>query len=259
MAKRVTHGIDPAKLDQLIHDLGIRVRVWRSTLCPNMTSLESMDHDINCSSCNGNMIDFDPYDSIVLFQQQDLVEAYKLQGTFDIDKVLVSFPAGISLQRMTKVELLDFEDDFYELVQRQEDTATDKLKYKACTVMGIFTIEDGVKVRYHFGTDFDLDVDGNVKWLSTSTHWPDDRKIYTIYYRYHPIFRTIEAVHRDRYSQFNLRPETITTPKKTVDGITYVKLPETWVIMRDYLVNRRNRADAKISPNAFYDPNEDEE
>ena len=56
MAKQLTTGINVVNLDQLVEDLGVRVRVWKSSTCPNMTSLESFDHDPNCPVCDNNMV-----------------------------------------------------------------------------------------------------------------------------------------------------------------------------------------------------------
>lgn len=264
MAKKTTQGVDVDRLDQLIKDLGVRVKVWKSSVCPNVQSLESLDHDVNCTECNNNMIDFDPVDTIAMFQQQDFHESFKVMGTFHVDEVLVSFLSGITLQRFTRVELLDFEEDFFELVQRQDQATTniDVLKYPACRVLGIFAIRNGVRERFHEGADFTLDQDGNIKWVGA--HKPNDREIYTIYYKYRPVYRTIKAVHRERFSQFNTRVDNIKAPKKTIDGKTFVKMPETWVLKRDYLVKRREgdksfgggAQGAPIPPNEYYDPNE---
>jgi len=250
---KLSNGVNPDRLEQLIQDLGIRVRIFKSTICPNMKSLESLDHDINCTVCNNAMIDFAPHNSKAMFQQQDLVDQFKMQGTFFIDEILASFPADETLHRYARVELLDFSEDFFELIQRQVGTATDRLKYSATSVIGVFTVVNNVQDEFFFGTDFELDVNGDLKWISA--HKPADKQVYTIYYRYRPVYRAIKAVHRDRYTQYNIRPEEIVTPKVTIEGRTYVKLPETWILKRDYLVERRDMLNALLSENTFYDPN----
>lgn len=247
MARKTTQGIDVDRLNQEINDLGIRVKVYRSTLCPNMTSLESADHDVNCTICNNMMIDFCPEETTCLFQQQSLAEQFKVQGTFSLDEIMVTFLSGVTLHTYTRVDLLDFKEDFFELIQRQEGTDIDYLKYKACDIIGLFTVASNVLEEYHYGTDFDIDSEGRVRWLSA--HRPADRQIYSIYYKYAPIFRAIKAMHRDRYSQYNLRPNNIKAPKVQINDKTYVKLPETWILKRDYLVERSGE-------NTYYDPNE---
>ena len=255
MAKRITNGIAVDKLDQLILDLGVRVRLYHSTVCPNVKSLETLDHNLNCPICNNNMLDFDPIETIAMFQQQDFHEMFRVQGTFDIDEVLVSFLSGQTLQTFTKLELLDFKEDFFELIQRQifADSDTDLLKYKACEVLGVFIVRNNVKIEFHYGADFLIDVNGSIKWLSTNK--PLDKEVYSIYYRYHPVYRAIKAVHRDRFSQYNLRPGDINAPKKRVGENTYVKLPETWILKKDYLLERRDRNGNLIPINTLYDPN----
>lgn len=245
---RLTLGIDVDRLDQLILDLGVRVRLYKSTLAPNMTSLESMDQDLNDNKSQNNVIDFDCIETLALFQQQSLVEQFKIQGTFHIDEVLITFLSGQTLAPLAKIEVLDFEEDFYELIQRQEGSDIDYLKYNACGIVGLFTYDKTTKdyERYYLGTDFELS-NGNVKWISA--HRPDARQVYSIYYKYHPIYRVQKAVHRDRFSQFNLKTSPLKAPSKTVNGKTFVKMPETWVAKRDYLISGRQK-------NNLYDPNE---
>lgn len=250
---RKSQGIDVDALDQEIKDLGVRVQLYKSTVCPNMKSIESVDHDINCTVCDNNMIDFCAHETLMLIQQQDFKQLFAVQGTFSIDEVMATFLSSQTLQHYAKVVLLDFNEDFFELVQRQQGTNTDRLKYPACTVVGIFTVSGNAKTQYYQGADFEIDVNGSIKW--TGTHKPADKQIYSIYYQYHPVFRAIKAVHRTRYSQYNRRPNEIQAPKKTVGDNTYVRLPETWILKRDYLINRKDVNGGDLPPNSFYDPN----
>lgn len=248
MARKLTQGIDVDRLDQLILDLGVRIRLYKSTLVPSMQSLESMDQDLNDDVSQNNMIDFDCKETTALFQQQDLMKQFQIQGTFHIDEILVSFLSGVTLAPFAKVEVLDFKEDFYELVQRQDGSDVDRLKYKACEVLAVFTYDRASKTidRYHEGVDFQITPDGDIQWIGA--HRPTARHIFSIYYLFHPVYRAVKAVHRDRFSQYNNRVQNIKAPKKTVDGKTYVKLPETWVLKRDYLIEK--------AKNELYDPNE---
>lgn len=265
MSKPVTRGIDVTRLDQLVKDLGVRVRVWKSTTCPNMTSIESFDHDPNCPICENNMIDFDCFETMALFQQQELIEQFKVHGTFSIDEVMATFRVGVSLQTFSRVDLLDFKENFYELVQRQDTPMSgpivDKLKYPACEVNAVFVVRNNQTVRFHHGTDFDLDQNGSIRWLGTNR--PLDREIMSIYYKYHPVFRVTKAVHRDRFSQYNVAKDLANSdiPQnayKVVGDKTYVKLPETWILRRDYLLDRKDKATGQVlRRNDDYDPNED--
>lgn len=250
-------GINPDAVDQLVKDLGVRVRVYKSTICPNMTSLESVDHDINCKACNNSMIDFCPKDTLAMFQQQDLQQQFKMQGTFHLDECMVSFLSGVTLQQYSRVDLLDFKEDFFELIQRQEGTNIDRLKYPSCEVLGLFTVSNNITTQYFYGADFVFDINGDIEWIGA--HKPADRQIYSIYYKYHPIYRAIKAVHRDRFSQWNLRPEDIDAPHLIgPDKKCYVKLPECWILKRDYLVERRDMSLNLLSANTLYDPNEEQ-
>lgn len=263
MPKRLTDGIDVGQLNQEIQDLGVRIRVWRATLCPNIkTSLESMDHDINCTVCNKNMIDFGCFESIGMIQQQDLVEQFKITGTFSMDEVLMTFLSDVTLHMFAKIQILDFTEDFFELIQRQDTVSVpspqpqvDRLKYAACEILAVFTVTDNVKTEYYEGVDFEINMNGDIQWIGA--HKPADRKIYSIYYKHHPVFRAVRALHRNRWSQFNLRPGNLdpAIPQKTVDDRTYVKLPDAWILKRDYLIERRDVQQALLADDKFYDPN----
>lgn len=250
---RLTNGINPDKLNQEINELGVRVRLYKSTICSNMKSLESMDHDINCTVCNNNMIDFDCKETTALLQQQDLTQQFKTQGTFSLDETMATFLSGETLQHYARVDLLDFKEDFFELIQRQVGTSTDRLKYSACTVLGVFVIRSNTKIRFYQGADFELDINGDITWLGSNK--PNDEEIYSIYYQFHPIFRAVKAVHRTRYSQYNLKSQQLQSPSTTVGDKTYVKLPETWILKRDYLVERRDVLNALLLGNTYYPPN----
>lgn len=253
--KKITQGIDVDRLDRIVEDLGVRIHLYKSTLIPSMKSLESMDQDLNESISNHNMLDFDCIETIALFQQQTLMKQFELTGTYDIDEVLITFKSGQTLAPLSKIEVLDFREDFYELIPRQEGTSTDLLKYPACNIIGAFSMPSSNTIeRFYQDTDFEIDKNGNINWIGT--HKPNDRQIYSIYYKYHPVYRAIKAVHRDRFSQYNMRPASIKAPKKTIDFKTFVKLPETWVIKRDYLLDRRDINGNLLVKNTNYDPNE---
>jgi len=159
------------------------------------------------------------------------------------------------LQMFSRIELIDFAEDFYELIVRQEGTDIDRLKYPACEVLGLFVkAGSNTAERFHYGTDFVLDVNGDVQWIGA--HVPSDRQIYSIYYRHHPVYRAIKAVHIDRYSQDNHKKSNIEGPTKTVGANTYVKMPEAWILKRDYLLERRDLSGSLLTPNVDYDPND---
>lgn len=253
MARRLTQGMPVDRLDQLVKDLGVRIKLFKSTIVPDVQSLESMDQDLNSKVGENNFLDFDCFETVALFQQQNLMKQFDIQGTFHIDEVLVTFLSGQTLAPGAKIELLDFEEDFYELVQRQEGQDFDVLKYPACDILAVFTSTSTTTERFYKGADFQVDQNGNIEW--TGIHKPTDRQVYTIYYKYHPVYRALKAVHRDRFSQYNNRPGEIKAPKQQPgDGNTYVKMPETWVIKRDYLIRRRD-LDGNILENTYYDPN----
>ena len=104
---------------------------------------------------------------------------------YDVDGSLYA------MMRAAKVEILDFKEEFYELIQKQDNLTTnvDKLKYPACEVTAVFVIRNNQKERFYQGADFDLDLNGSIVWKGS--HIPNDREIYTIYYKYSLFFQKV--------------------------------------------------------------------
>src|SRR5690606_8578312 len=121
--------------DRLIEQKGVNVKVYRTSYCPNVKSVDGAEHEIDCNLCNGSgFIDRNPVCVKAFFQNQELERMLDQSGQHDGNSVLVTFPIGVELQYFTLVELLDFTDIYFQRVMRKEGSDTDVLKYKACRV-----------------------------------------------------------------------------------------------------------------------------
>lgn len=233
--------LNPIQFDQMIKQQGVRVKVYRSVLCPRVKSIDGAEHDITCPLCRSNQfIDTSPIDTMAFISSQTLEKPMQPEGYVDHASAKATFLQGISLQYFALIEVPDFQDTFYERVKRSRGPL-DVLKYKALQV-NLIVDEDGQK--YYSGNDFNLDQDGNVRWIVSKG--PDAAKIYSIHYTITLQFRAVHAMHVNRFAQ-------------TVAGnsITFSKMQEEWGIEKVYLADRKDYAGNPLAPNRIGDPDEE--
>jgi hypothetical protein len=164
--------LKPDEFDRLIKQKGVIARVFRTTYCPNVKSVDGAEHEIDCTICNGSgFIDLDPICCHVFIQTQELDKLPNIEGFVDGNTVLITFPIGVEIQYFTKIELHDFTDIFPQRVLRKRGDLTDVLKYSACRV-NLLIGKDGT--RYYDGIDFRLDLNGNIRWQN-----PGDQQLAT--------------------------------------------------------------------------------
>jgi hypothetical protein len=240
--KRVDFRLED--FDLFIKQKGIRVKVYRSLLCPNVKSIDSAEHEIDCPLCLGmQFIDVNPIDCWAAPQSDDLKKKQFSEGLYDKNMITLTFERGIDLQYFTLVELCDFTDIFFERVKRQRGQ-TDVLKYKA-TCVNVLVDSEG-KQHYN-GQDFDLDPNGSIKWRVDKG--PESGSIYSVHYHMRKQYRAVEAQHVDRYTQV--------LNKNNGGKIEMLKLYEEWKLQKEYFVERKDLKGNPLSPNLIRDEDED--
>lgn len=158
----------PEAFDRLIGQKGVIAKVYRTLYCPNVKSVDGAEHEIDCKVCNGSgFLDVDPICVPVYIQTQELNELPNVEGMFDGNTILITFPIGVEVQYFTKIELHDFTDVFPQRVLRKKGSLIDVLKYPACNVNVLVQTDGETLTRYYQGIDFTLDLNGNVKWLTS--------------------------------------------------------------------------------------------
>jgi hypothetical protein len=240
--------LSPADFDNLLDQKGVRVNVFRTMFCPNVKSIDGAEHNINCTICNGSgFLDARPICTRAFIQNQALEKLPFVEGMVDGNSVAATFPVGVELQYFTLVTLTDFTEPYFQRVKRQEGSL-DVLKYQACRVH--LCIDENGK-EYFQDSDFALDVNGSVVWKVNKG--PDTDIIYSIHYESAVQFRATRAMHSNRFTQV----------LNQVSGqATFVKLPEQWLLTKEFLVKRVDKDNNEILPNKIHpktDPDEPEE
>lgn len=213
--------------DKLIEQQGVNFKVFRTSYCPNVKSVDGGEHEIDCALCNGSgFIDADHICVKGFIQNQELERMLDNQGgQFDGNSVLITFPIGVELQYFTRVELVDFTDIYFQRVLRKPGSNVDILKYKACRVN---FVKDKNGVDYYQDQDYKLDANGNILWLDRK---PVDNLIYTIHYECHVQYRATKAMHVSRFTQYKGPGEV---------DVEMLKYPEQWLCTKEFMLRRRD-------------------
>lgn len=230
--------LDPLHFEELIKNRGLRWKHERATPCPNVTSLETNDHDPNCRACENGMIFYSPTEVHGVFQGNKLERMYEIQGSWDVGEAIVTFSAyaddddgnpgkgdAVDLQHFDKLTCLDYQFRFQELVEHSL-TGPDRLRYPAQTVEYLSTKDK----QFYLDQDFVIDANGYIQWLGQNRpghdQLNDQGEIYTIAYCAQPVFYVVQLIHEIRAS-------------KAVDQMTglstAIRLPQQVLIRRDYL------------------------
>lgn len=226
-------NLSPEKHDALVLNQGVRIKIYRSSLCPNVKSIDGAEHEIDCPLCHGaQFVDRYPLDSWAFIQAQALEKPHFTEGQYDGNSVYATFLQGVELQYFTLIELCDFTETFYERIQRSSGPV-DHVRYRA-TRINLLMDSDGVE--YFEGSHFNIDINGNIRWKAGKG--PSAEKIYTLNYSTKVRFRAEKAMHSNRFAQIEVS-----------GGVEMVKMNEQWQLAKDYLVERKDLSGNLIEPN----------
>lgn len=227
--------------DTLIKQQGVRVKVYRTMLCPNVKSIDGSEHEIDCKVCRGSgFVDLRPIDTWAFIQSQELEKLVNPEGLVDGNSVAATFLRDIELQYFTLVEICDHTDVFFERIKRQAGDV-DVLKYQAKCVNAVVD-QDGKE--YFPQIDFTLDPNGSIRWKEDRA--PGAGTIYSVHYEMTLKFRAVRALHVNRFGQ-----------KIESQNIEMVKMPEQWMLQKVFFVDRTDRNGNALAPNLIRDPDED--
>lgn len=234
-------SMDPERFDKMISQQGCRVRVYRTLFCPNTKTVDSAEHDIDCQvkGCNGSgFLDLYPIETMASLYSQTMDKNGAPEGYIEGNQAYATFLQGIELQYFTLVELMDFTEIYFERVLRSNGNK-DVLKYSAKRVN---VLVDQHGTEYYQAIDFILDMNGDVEWLNQRT--PATNTIYSIHYEAAVQFRATKAVKVNRFLQVK--------DAENPGNVAFVKMPENWVLTKEYLVKRSDVNGNEIFPNRLY-------
>ena len=118
------------------------------------------------------------------------------------------------------------------------DNPDDNLKYDCKRVNVII---DKAGRQYHQDINFRLTPQGNVRWFGTDQ--PDAQTIYTVHYESVIQYRAISAMHINRFAQ---------VPDRSTGLVAQVKMPEQWMLQKEFLIIRRDKYGDEIQKTGIY-------
>ena len=239
--KKLPVSVNYKELNNLVHSLGVKCKVYKTVMCPNIKSIDGAEHKINCPLCHGKgLVDLDPIDTYVGFVSQTKDKQWNpanIGSTWEEGSVMGTFISGVELTYYTLVELPDFSMPFSQVVQRQPG-GIDRLRYKATSVN---LVVDSNGNTYKIDSDFKID-NGLIKWESGKG--PAAKQIYSIHYNCLTQYRAMNAIHQGRYSTYSIKQSTISN----------VSLNENWRMRLEYLVDVTGNNN-EVVENKIFEPN----
>ena len=135
-------------------------------------------------------------------------------------------------------------DIVFSFIQGRDDvtvfSAQDNLKYDCKRVNVII---DKTGTQYHQDIDFRLSPQGNILWATPNTPRPADGTIYTVHYESVIQYRATSAMHINRFAQ---------VPDRSTGLVAQVKMPEQWMLQKEFLIVRRDEYGNEIKKTGIY-------
>ena len=118
--------------------------------------------------------------------------------------------------------------------------AIDNLKYDCARVNVII---DKTGKQYFQDHQFRLNPQGNIVWTGAVGDVPGDTDIYTVHYESVIQYRAISAMHINRFAQ---------VPDRSTGKVAQVKMPEQWMLQKEFLIIRRDKYGNEIGNTGIY-------
>ena len=236
---------DPDWFNAHVANHGVRVRLEKTTICPNMIgNVDAQHHVPDCPLCENGFYHYDPVEFWAVFQQNALIKNWLREGIFDPGQALITFPTVLEnnvdlyVYYFDRITLLDQKERFYQVINKSHGDM-DILRYKALQTMIVI---DRSGFRYTEGDQFNIDEFGNIVWVPGKKRpsWNEEEGIgeaFSVTYLFRPVYRILNLMHEGRYSQ-------VLVP----GGTTSSRLPQTVLIKKDYYLTKRDLSGMPFKP-----------
>lgn len=224
--------------NQILQNRGIRFIHKIAVPCPNMTSINSNNHDPQCPFCDNSQLLHLPGKEIWgVFTSNTLEKMFEVQGVWEIGTAVVTFPVEFNdggqaeFNTFDHLECPDFLVRLNDL-KEFEPTTNDrqKLRYPIVEICHMTSVRSGVLFVYAEGVDFII-TDGEIEWLTGKKPSfdiaNDIGEVLSITYTAHPVYAVLNLMHELRVTQ----EFDATTGEKIAR-----RLPQQVLVKRDFLV-----------------------
>ena len=160
--------------EELLKNRGLRFIHRRATPCPNLATLNDRGHDPNCNLCQDGFLHYGDREITGVFYGDTLEKLYEIQGEWEIGQAIITFPAEYDtgeqadFNTFDQLEIPDFTMRLWELKEfKVSADGEQRLRYPVINTDFVATIDRATDtlVEFEEGVDFEVTVDGNIKWL----------------------------------------------------------------------------------------------
>lgn len=231
-------SIKGASFDQLLQNRGIRFVHHKAIPCPNIGSTQNDAHQPDCPFCDDSgIIYYDQQEIYGIFTGNSIEKTFEAHGVWEVGTAVVTLPTTYpdgttqaDFNTYDRLEIPDFEVRLWELKEFEQRTGNmETLRYPVTKVEFASSIVNGVQKFYQVGIDFNIDVDGNIVWVSGKQPAYDSvsEKGEVIAWAYfaHPVYVVVQTLRELRITQ-----EVINGQKMTK------RLPQQVLVKRDFMV-----------------------
>lgn len=221
--------------DQILQNRGIRFIHKIAIPCPNMTSINSNNHDPNCEFCdNSQILHLSGKEVWGVFGSNTLEKMFEIQGVWEVGTAAITFPTlfpdGTSADFNT-FDHLECPDFIVRLndIKEYEPTSNkrQKLRYKIVNMCHMTSVRNGSLYVYEDGVDFTI-VEGEISWLLGKEPSYNDSsligEVLSITYTAHPVYAVLNMMHEMRVTQEFIGGQKIAK-----------RLPQQVLVKRDFL------------------------
>ena len=221
--------------DQILQNRGIRFIHRIAVPCPNMTSINSNNHDPNCEFCdNSQILHLSGKEIWGVFGSNTLEKMFEIQGVWEVGTAAITFPTlfpdGLSADFNTfdHLECPDFIVRLNDLKEYEPTSnGRQKLRYRIVDMCHMTSVRNDSLYVYEDGVDFTI-VNGEISWLPGKAPSYNDSsligEVLSITYTAHPVYAVLNMMHEMRVTQ------------EFIGGTKIAKrLPQQVLVKRDFL------------------------
>lgn len=223
--------------DQLLSQRGIRMIHEKAIPCPNILTVDSNAHEPNCKFCDNNgFLHYGKQEIWGILSGNSIQKTFEAHGVWEIGTAVVTLPTmypdgkPADFNSFDRLILPDFTVRLWELKEYEpSQEGKQKLRYPVREVEYASSISrSGVEKRYFQGIDFNIDPDGDVRWVpgkepnydSTSEHG----EVISWSFYSAPVYLVVQVLRELRVSQEMVGGNKV--PRK---------LPQQVLVRRDFL------------------------
>ena len=230
-------SIKGVSFDQLLNQRGIRFIHNKAVPCPNILTVDNNAHNPECEFCDDSgILYYGETELWGVFSGNSIEKTFEAHGVWEVGTAVVTFPtedaAGnqVDFNTYDKLTIPDFTVRMWEMKEYEpRQGGKQELRYPIQKVEYASSIRNGVQKFYVQGTDFNVDSDGNIVWVSGREPYYDTASehgeviIWSFYA--HPVYVVVQSLRELRITQ------------ELVNGQKVAKrLPQQVLVRRDFMV-----------------------